>query len=196
MSSESLIYSFLDLFHSQRATTSILWDQMLWERKGSLQQLPTQVRKPGIYSLDFSLLSGRNHRLSSLALSCAAMEERSCWQSQVVPLTCSNASKCICCCFGVLFVSCLAFFFSAIGVMKLLVLKPLPIGDHPSQCFAVSPGPQPGCARTGLQSSVGSTIGTEFCYLVPRWVTSHRFLGIWCWIPQLPQKHFCSWMNA
>lgn len=111
MSSESLIYSFLDLFHSQRATTSILWDQMLWERKGSLQQLPTQLRKPGIYSLDFSLLSGRNHRLSSLALSCAAMEERSCWQSQVVPLTCSNASKCICCCFGVLFVSCLAFFF-------------------------------------------------------------------------------------
>lgn len=21
-------------------------------------------------------------------------------------------------------------------------------------------------------------------------------LGIWCWIPQLPQRHFCLWMDS
>lgn len=36
MPTGGLICSFLDLFHSHTATISILWDQMLWERKESL----------------------------------------------------------------------------------------------------------------------------------------------------------------
>lgn len=108
MSSESLICRFLYLFLSQRCSSSILWDQMLWERKESLQQLPTQLRKPNIYSLDLSLLCRSNHKLPNLALSCAALEERSCSQKS----SCS-AYPFWCCCWWwwfCLFVSCSVFY--------------------------------------------------------------------------------------
>lgn len=51
--------------------SSVFW--MLQERNESLWQHPAQLREPGVHSLALPFPHGRNHRPSSLALSCAAL---------------------------------------------------------------------------------------------------------------------------
>ena len=65
----------------------------------------------------------------------------------------------------------------------------------------VFPGaPRPRLRGTGAGSwaTEGTTAQTEVClYLLSdAWVgeTSPKSLGIWCWIPQIPQRHFSLWM--
>lgn len=47
-----------------------------------------------------------------------------------------------------------------------------------------------------FMGTTGSTARTKVYFLVHRWVSPPEFLGIWCWVPQFLQRHFCPWMTA
>lgn len=93
MPSETLICLFPHLFHpsSHGAPRFILW--MLWKRNESFWQGPVQLGNPSIHKFSLPLPQGRNQWTSWLALSCAVLGKKWCWQSQTVSLTHSNACK-------------------------------------------------------------------------------------------------------
>ena len=73
------------------------------------------------------------------------------------------------------------------------------MGDCLRQCFPEPAGLWPRWTGDSSWATAGSTAETEDYTLLPdAWVgkTPSRFLDMWCWIPQLPQRHFCPWMDA
>lgn len=57
--------------------------------------------------------------------------------------------------------------------------------------------------KRGLEPVHGPLQGPQLglrgvCLLPEAWVgeSSPGSLGVWCWIPSLPQTHFCPWMGA
>ena len=75
----------------------------------------------------------------------------------------------------------------------------LSMGDYLRQCFPGPRRPWLGGAGASSWATQGPQLGPRSAYLLPNtWVgeTSPGFLGVWCWIPQLPQRHFCPWMDT
>lgn len=73
------------------------------------------------------------------------------------------------------------------------------VDDHPDQCFPSAPGLWPRGAGTSSQSTGGSTASAEVCLPITDIQMGDTPLGspgIWCWVPQVPQRHFYSWMDA
>lgn len=73
------------------------------------------------------------------------------------------------------------------------------VGDCPSQNSPGAHGPWPtgaGASSQVLQAPL--PVLRSVCLLpdVQRGPIALGSLGVWCWIPQLPQRHFCSWMDA
>ena len=73
------------------------------------------------------------------------------------------------------------------------------VGDYLSHCSPGALGPWPRGAGAGIQATSGSTAGPRsVCPLLDTQVCETPLwpLVVWCWIPQLPQKHFSLWTDA
>lgn len=51
-------------------------------------------------------------------------------------------------------------------------------------------------AGAGSWATAGSTAPIEACQLIPVGKTPPRSRDVWCWTPQLPQRHLCPRLDA
>lgn len=125
---------------------------------------------------------------ASAALHCVALGVGQHWQDSSYPLQCIQTH--------IVLLQCSA------GISPLeswTSTKHSHCGCLPKSSLSWISQPQLRGAVAGVPVPADSAAGTTFCLLVsqyPHGQIPTGFLGIWSWIPQCPQRYFCSWMDA
>lgn len=145
---------------------------------------PTQLGQQGIHSLVLPFPFRRNHGLSSLALNCAALGAEWCQHSQSVPTPMYPDS-------------CFVLFCSLFSSGNMDFIKALFLCRWPSLCSPGISKPQPRGTGTISQFPIGSTASTKVCLPTSQYTGGWGSSQIlWFWIPQIPQRHCCSWIDV